>query len=279
MNGASNVLGTLNDLASISKIVKKHGARFLVDAAQLVAHQKIDVQTLDIDYMAFPAHKIYAPFGCGVLLARKGTLNYSSGELEGIKSSGEENAAGIAALGKALVLLKRVGMELLQEEEKNLTKYALEKLSGVPGIKIHGINDPDSPLMERRIGVISFDLKNKFPNKIAGILSDRGGVGVRYGCHCAHVIVKHVLKVPRGLEQFQRVIQVLFPKMRFPGVMRISIGIGNTREDIDKVVSILKAISGGNEPDSSSTNGSLDKKAFQTQKKDFIKKRIENIYA
>ena len=82
MSGASNVLGVCNNLAEISRIVHRYGARLLVDAAQLVAHRKVDMEGCGIDYLAFSAHKVYAPFGCGVLVVKKGLLNFSSAELE-----------------------------------------------------------------------------------------------------------------------------------------------------------------------------------------------------
>jgi selenocysteine lyase/cysteine desulfurase len=76
VSGASNVLGVFNDLAEISRIAHRYGARLLVDAAQLVAHRRIEMDKCDIDYLAFSAHKAYAPFGCGVLVAGKGLLHF-----------------------------------------------------------------------------------------------------------------------------------------------------------------------------------------------------------
>ena len=125
MSGASNVLGVFNDLAEIGRIVHRYGARLLVDAAQLVAHRKVAMESSGIDYLAFSAHKAYAPFGTGVLVARKGLLSFSPAEMERIRSSGEENVGGIAALGKALVLLQRIGLDVIQEEEQALTARAL----------------------------------------------------------------------------------------------------------------------------------------------------------
>jgi len=94
VSGASNVLGIFNNLAEICQIVHRYGARLLVDGAQLVAHRKIAVEECGIDYLAFSAHKVYAPFGCGVLVVKKGLLTFNSAELELIRSSGEENAGG-----------------------------------------------------------------------------------------------------------------------------------------------------------------------------------------
>ncbi len=183
VSGASNVLGVFNDLAEISRIVHRYGARLLVDAAQLVAHRKVEMEECGIDYLAFSAHKVYAPFGSGVLVVRKGLLNFSPAELELIQSSGEENVGGIAALGKALVLLQRIGLDVIQEEEQALTGRALRGLAQIPGLKIYGIQDPDSPRFAQKGGVIVFGLKDIMPNRVAKELAEQGGIGVRYGCH------------------------------------------------------------------------------------------------
>ncbi|MFP4060974.1 MAG: aminotransferase class V-fold PLP-dependent enzyme [Bacteroidales bacterium] len=93
ISGASNVLGTCNDIAGISKLTREYGARLLVDAAQLAPHRTMDVKALGIDYLALSGHKLYAPFGCGLLVARKKYLNFDHEELATIRSSGEENVA------------------------------------------------------------------------------------------------------------------------------------------------------------------------------------------
>jgi selenocysteine lyase/cysteine desulfurase len=125
VSSASNVLGVFNNLEEISRITHQYGARLLVDAAQMVAHRKIEIEKYRIDYLAFSAHKVYAPFGTGVLVVRKGLLNFNPAELDLIQSSGEENVVGIAALGKALLLLQRIGLDLIREEEQALTRRAL----------------------------------------------------------------------------------------------------------------------------------------------------------
>jgi selenocysteine lyase/cysteine desulfurase len=242
VSGASNVLGICNNLEEISRIVHQYGARLLVDAAQLAAHRKIVMEECGIDYLAFSAHKVYAPFGCGVLVVRKGLLNFNPAELELIQSSGEENVGGIAALGKALVLLQRVGMDLIREDEQALTKRALSGLATVPGLRIYGIKYPESPRFSQKIGVIVFDLKNKMPSRVAQQLALQSGIGVRSGCHCAHIIIKRLLHISPFLERFQRLIQILFPKFRFLGLVRVSIGIENSEEDIDTLIRVLGEI-------------------------------------
>ena len=142
-----------NDLAAIARIVHRYGARLLVDGAQLVAHRKVDMDACGIDALAFSAHKVYAPFGSGALLVRKGLLSFGPVELERIQASGEENVGGIAALGKALVLLQRIGLDVIQEEEQALTRRALRGMAQVPGLTIYGIKDPDS--RASRTGAVS----------------------------------------------------------------------------------------------------------------------------
>ena len=239
VSGASNVLGVCNDLAEIGRIVHRYGARLLVDAAQLVAHRRVEMEGSGIDYLAFSAHKVYAPFGSGALVVRKGLLNFSPAELEMIRTSGEENVGGIAALGKALVLLQRIGLDVIQAEEQALTAQALTGLAQIPGLKIHGIKDPDSPRFASKGGVIAFDVGNILASRVARELAEQGGIGVRSGCHCAHMLVKRLVNISPFLERFQGVLLTLFPRLSLPGLARVSLGIENSAEDIGKLLQVL----------------------------------------
>jgi selenocysteine lyase/cysteine desulfurase len=269
VSGASNVLGSINNIEVISRIVHKYGARLLVDAAQLIAHRKIEMDKCGIDYLAFSAHKVYAPFGTGVLLARKDLLNFNAVEMEQIKSSGEENAGGIAALGKSLLLIGRIGFEVIREEEQEMTKRMLEGLSQIKGLKIYGVQDSLSQGMAQKGGVIAFTLKGFMSNRVANEFAIRGGIGVRYGCHCAHNLVKHILGVPPGLQRFQRIIASLFPGLRFPGVVRVSLGIENTEEDVDIFIRVLGKIATEN----------LKQKEAESQINDFVKAASLKVYS
>ncbi len=251
VTGASNVLGVFNNLAGISTIAHKYGARVLVDGAQMVAHRTVDMAKLDLDYFAFSAHKAYAPFGTGVLAVRKGIINLSSPEFMLIRSSGDENTGGIAALGTILGLLKRIGLDLVQEEEQALTRYALEGLSRIKGIRIYGIKDPGSPSFTNKGGVIAFVLGNRLSHNVARELAERGAIGVRSGCHCAHILVKHLVGVGPSLENFQKFMARVIPAMSFPGIVRISLGIENTREEIDTFLDVLGSMAAGKQPHAS----------------------------
>jgi selenocysteine lyase/cysteine desulfurase len=273
MCGASNVLGVVNDMAAISRIVHQYGARMLVDGAQLVAHRKVDMKEWGIDYLAFSAHKLYAPFGTGVLLAEKGMLDFSSAEMDLIRSSGEENAGGIAALGKAIVLLRRIGMDLIIKDEQALTAHTLRGLAQIPGLTIYGIRDPNSLRFAQKVGVIPFTLKGMLSTRVARELAEQGGIGIRCGCHCAHILVKHLVGVPPSLEWIQRVIAILFPRLSFPGLARVSIGIGNSESDIDILVQTLGRIVW-----KSSDSAIRSKKDMRREIDDFAKAVAARVY-
>jgi len=270
VSGASNVLGSFNSLVEITRIAHNYGARLLVDAAQLVAHQKLEIEQSGIDYLTFSAHKVYAPFGTGVLIARKGLLNFETGNLEKIKVSGEENSIGIAALGKAFVIMQRIGLDLIRAEEQALTTYALRGLAQIKSLTVYGIDDPSSPRLAHKGGVIVFTMKGLMSDKVAKELSLGGGIGVRYGCHCAHILVKHILGVSPSLERFQKIIARLFPGLRFPGVTRVSFGIENTHEDIDTLIHVVNKIANKTKV--------LKKKEIERQINDFANNAAMRVY-
>ena len=287
VSGASNVLGTFNKLEEISSIVHRYGARMLVDAAQVIAHRKVDIQAGGFDYLAFSAHKVYAPFGTGVLVVRKGLPGFNASETELLRSSGEENAAGIAALGKALILLHRIGMDLVREEEQALTRHALLGLAQIPGLTIYGMRDPGSASFTQKGGVILFNLKGVIATRLAKELALRGGIGVRSGCHCAHLIIKHLLHFTPTLANFQRLIVTVFPKVTLPGLLRISLGIENSIEEVDTLVRVLGNIAG--KPGRSSAvsdSNSAEKGTFpfskakvKQQMNDFVKAATLRVYS
>ncbi len=274
ISGASNVLGTCNDLKSISNIVHKYKAKLLVDGAQLVAHKDAEVEKCEIDYFVFSAHKIYAPFGCGVLAVRKGLINFSSQEKENILLSGEENTAGIAALGKMLSLLDGIGFSLIEKEERALAARLLSEMDKMPRIRIVGIRAYDEESLAKRVAVIPFYMRDKVSFRIGKELAFYKGIGVRVGCHCAHILVKYVLNVGPGLEKFQRVLQTIIPTISFPGVVRVSVGIENTEKEVEELLKGLKMLqirSKGEKPDFSG-------KAFKKMMSDFTNDCVIKVF-
>lgn len=283
--GASNVLGTCNDLPAAGQIVKQYGARFMVDAAQLAAHRKMDMQAMNADFLAFSGHKMYAPFGAGLLVARKGMLHFEQEEMDRIKTSGEENAGGIAALGRAMMILQRIGFDLIEEHERKLTAKVLSALSDLPGIIIYGSTDTQSFKFNQKTGVIAFDIKNRMAGSIAGKLANHGGIGIRFGCHCAHLIVKHVLNFTSTQESIQRFVLRLAPFIKLQGMSRVSFGLQNTDQDLDKLIAVLSRIvlkSQHDEvPDSRNETNSDQKqttKVVKQQIKELIAERERLVY-
>ncbi|MFW9877851.1 MAG: aminotransferase class V-fold PLP-dependent enzyme [Candidatus Thorarchaeota archaeon] len=245
ISGVSNVLGTRNDLQSISQIVHKYGAKLLVDGAQLVAHHKTDIKNNEIDYFAFSGHKIYAPFGSGALIVKKGLLTFDKTELDRIKSSGEENVVGIATLGKAILLLEKIGIDVIENYERDLTRFALNRLNEIKEIEIFGVKSANSMKFSKRGAIISFNLKNVPHNLAAKELAEYGGIGIRNGCFCAHMLIQQILKVQQIRILGARMTSIVIPKktgMCLPGTLRVSFGIENDKADIEILLNIIKKI-------------------------------------
>lgn len=285
LSAASNVIGTVNDIAAVSSVAHEYNAQLLVDGAQLVAHRKVNISSAGIDYFVFSGHKIYAPFGCGVLAARKGLI--LNGETEGAETRklGEENTAGIASLGKALQLLKRVGMGVIEQEERIVTKRALEGLGNISGLTLYGIQGGNASEQDKRVGVIAFNSKDLISFRVGKELAAYGGVGVRVGCHCAHIMVKHLLNVGPGLEKFQRTLQILVPSVSFPGVVRISFGIPNTIEHAEVLLNTLREMLDRKRktgiPEAGKDNNmsrEKEKRLFKEQMNEFIAVRTQMVY-
>jgi selenocysteine lyase/cysteine desulfurase len=285
LSGASNVLGTCNDLHAAGELVKKHGARLLVDAAQLAAHREIDMQAMNADFLVLSGHKMYAPFGTGVLVARKGMLHFEQEEMDRIKASGEENAGGIAALGSVMLILQRIGFRLIEEEERTLTAKVMNLMSSLPDVSIYGISDTDSPRFRQKTGVIAFDVKNRMAGRIAGNLAYQGGIGIRFGCHCAHLIVKHVLNFTPTQERIQRFVLRLLPFITLQGMSRVSFGLHNTEQDADRLIVVLRRIILKSQHDGVSVSRNEKKsgqkqttKVVKQQMKEFIAEREQLVY-
>ena len=243
--GASNVMGTYNDLAAISRIVHHYHSRLLVDAAQLAAHRPIRMQEDGIDFLAFSAHKAYAPFGTGAIICRKGLLLLDATERAEIVASGEENVAGIAALGKALELLERIGMDAIMAEEKRFTCLALAGLAGVRGVRVYGVANECSDRFPLKGGVICFEVKGVPHNLCAQLLAEHGGIGVRNGCFCVNMYVKGLLGISRAKNTFAHVGLTLAPRVMnrlMVGLVRVSFGLANDEVEVVRLVSTLARV-------------------------------------
>jgi cysteine desulfurase/selenocysteine lyase len=263
MTGASNVTGYINDVYEVAEIAHNYGARVMIDAAQLAPHRKIDIKPpghpQHLDFVAISAHKMYAPYGLGVLIADKDMFQDGEPDVVGggtvmlvsedsaywtdapeKEEAGTPNVAGAIALAKALNIIDEIGMEHIAQHETVLTAYALEQLRSIPGITIYGSVDENDAA--NRLGVISFNLKDKHHGLVSAILNYEGGIGVRDGCFCAHPYVKSLLGV--SVEEARVLEEQILSKnrSRIPGAVRMSFGMYNTKEEIDRMIELLGLI-------------------------------------
>jgi hypothetical protein len=176
---------------------------------------------------------------------RRGLLRWSPGELTRARTSGEENIVGIAALGKALTLLERIGMPLVETEEQELTSKLVAGLAALPGIELFGVRDPADPRFKDRTGVVAFSARQVPHNLVGQELAERGGIGVRSGCFCAHLLIKellHITPLRARAADLGLLVAPSFTAPLLPGLVRVSLGLENGPKDIARLLSTLKRI-------------------------------------
>lgn len=229
----SNVLGTINPVKEMIATAHAHGVPVLIDGAQSIPHMPIDVQDLDADFYVFSGHKVYGPTGIGVLYGKEVWLDklppYQGGgemiknvsfehttfnELPFKFEAGTPDYIGSTALAKALDYVSAIGMDKIAAYEHELTVYAMNRLKEIPGMRIFGE-------AEHKGGVISF-LVGNIHHFDMGTLLDRLGIAVRTGHHCA---------------------EPLMHRMGIEGTVRASLGLYNTKEEIDALVAGIERVS------------------------------------
>ena len=229
----SNVLGTINPVKEMIATAHAHGVPVLIDGAQSIPHMPIDVQDLDADFYVFSGHKVYGPTGIGVLYGKETWLDklppYQGGgemiknvsfehttfnELPFKFEAGTPDYIGSTALAKALDYVSAIGMDKIAAYEHELTVYAMNRLKEIPGMRIFGE-------AEHKGGVISF-LVGNIHHFDMGTLLDRLGIAVRTGHHCA---------------------EPLMHRMGIEGTVRASLGLYNTKEEIDALAAGIERVS------------------------------------
>ena len=229
----SNVLGTINPVKEMIATAHAHGVPVLIDGAQSIPHMPIDVQDLDADFYVFSGHKVYGPTGIGVLYGKETWLDklppYQGGgemiknvsfehttfnELPFKFEAGTPDYIGSTALAKALDYVSAIGMDKIAAYEHELTVYAMNRLKEIPGMRIFGE-------AEHKGGVISF-LVGNIHHFDMGTLLDRLGIAVRTGHHCAEPLMRRM-----GIE----------------GTVRASLGLYNTKEEIDALAAGIERVS------------------------------------
>jgi selenocysteine lyase/cysteine desulfurase len=257
VTGASNVTGYVNPIHKIAELAHRYQAKILVDGAQLVPHNAVNMKPKNplqhIDYLVFSAHKMYAPFGIGVLIGPLETFKQGISELVGggtaetvthdwvvwdnpphKEEAGTPNVMGIVALVAAIKTLTAIGMRNIDNYEKELTNYANLKLKSIPGITLYS----HTALGEPRIGVIPFNIKGIAHEQVATILSNEAGIAVRTGCFCTQPYIQQLLSIsPQQMEFYKNSVDA--PR---PGVVRLSFGLYNDFSEINTLTHLLERI-------------------------------------
>ncbi len=230
VNHISNALGTINPIKYMIDKAHKVGAAILIDGAQAVSHLKPDVQELDCDFYVFSGHKMFGPTGTGILYGKEAWLKklppYQGGgemikevtfekttyaDLPHKFEAGTPNIAGGIVLGTAVDYINSIGIENIQEQEKELLAYGTQRLLEIEGLKIFGT-------ATTKTSVISFNIEGIHPYDI-GTIIDKLGIAVRTGHHCAQPVMNF---------------------FNIPGTIRASFAFYNTKEEIDLMVEAVK---------------------------------------
>lgn len=238
----SNVLGTINPVEEIIKMAHAHHIPVLVDGAQSAPHMKIDVQAMDCDFYAFSGHKMYGPTGIGVLYGKEEWLEklppYQGGgemidkvtwerttfeRLPFKFEAGTPDYIATHGLAKAIEYIESIGFDAIQQHEQELTRYAMEQLQAIEGMKIYGpqLSTVNCQLSIQKDAVVSFNVGD-IHHLDLGTLLDRLGIAVRTGHHCA---------------------QPLMDRLGIQGTVRASFALYNTKEEIDTLVAGIQRVS------------------------------------
>jgi cysteine desulfurase/selenocysteine lyase len=227
----SNVSGTVMPVETITRLAHQHGALVLVDGCQAIPRMPVDVRAIGCDFYAFSGHKVYGPSGIGVLYGRFDALDAippwetGGGMITSVEyahtefqepphrfEAGTPDIAGAVGLGKALGFVESLGRAAIREHETELTGYAVDVLSRIPGLQLVKGG-------QRQMSVLSFNLDGVHPHDVGTVL-DQHNVAVRVGHHCA---------------------QPLMDKLGVPGTVRASFGVYNDRADIDRLAAAIEA--------------------------------------
>ncbi|WP_432115869.1 aminotransferase class V-fold PLP-dependent enzyme [Streptomyces sp. S1] len=261
VTGASNVTGELWPVKELAAAAHAHGARIVLDAAQLAPHHPVSVTDLDVDWVAFSGHKLYAPFGSGVLAGRADWLQDSQPYLAGGGASrkvarradggvdvewhttaarheaGSPNVIGVYSIASACKALTEAGFDALVARENHLIATVRAGLAEVPEVRVLSLFGDDAP----RVGVISFVVEGWNSSHFAAALSAEYGIGVRDGLFCAHPLVRTLLgSDPQDPGECGA--PEAAPGERSLNAIRVSFGAGTPDEHVERFVGAVKEL-------------------------------------
>ncbi|MDK1475538.1 aminotransferase class V-fold PLP-dependent enzyme [Streptomyces sp. 549] len=258
VTGASNVTGELWPVAELTAAAHRHGARLVLDAAQLAPHHRVDLAAIDADWVALSGHKLYAPFGSGVLAGRADWLREAEPYLAGGGASrrvardgdgrldvewhttaarheaGSPNVIGAYALAAACRALTEAGFERLVAREQRLLERLLTGLAEVPGVRVLSLFGDGAP----RVGVVSFVVDGWNSSHLAAALSAEYAIGVRDGLFCAHPLLRAVLGAAES-EAGACGAPEAEPGERSLNAVRVSFGAGTPAEHVDRFLAAV----------------------------------------
>ncbi|GAB7049701.1 aminotransferase class V-fold PLP-dependent enzyme [Catenuloplanes indicus] len=247
VTGASNVTGEVWPVAELARIAHRHGARIALDAAQLAPHLPVDITELDVDYVAISGHKLYAPFGAGVLAGRGDWLDAAGPYLRGggatarvgtgthdvvwntgpaRHEAGTPNLLGAVALAAVCAALQVADRDALRRDEERLVARLRAGLASIPGVVELRTFGADA----ERVGIVSFAVAGRDSSDVAAELGREHNIGVRDGLFCAHPLAKRLLSEASARSG------LTLP----PTALRVSVGLGSTEADVDALIDALR---------------------------------------
>jgi selenocysteine lyase/cysteine desulfurase len=262
--GASNVTGFVSPLNEVATLAHRYGARISVDAAQLAPHHRIDVRRKDdpghLDFVSFSGHKMYAPYGAGVLVAPRdfftGAPEVMGGgaisivtwddtfwaDLPDREEAGSPNVIGAVAIGVAIETLLELGFDEMLEHEARLGGRMLSGLSRIPGVGVLGGLEPSR---SGRLALASFVVEGLDHGLVAAALSHEWGIAVRHGCFCAHPYMIHLLHMTK--DEVGAIVDGVTTGRRkaLPGAVRASLAPYNTETEVDRFLEAVAQIARG----------------------------------
>lgn len=250
VTAASNVTGYVNDVHYIAKLTHKHGAKIIVDGAQITAHRKFNMigktPEESIDFFVFSAHKMYSPFGGGAVVGLAEVLNehipefYGGGMVGAVcdnslkylnapdsYEAGSPNYPGVVGMLKAIEVLQCIGFNYIEDHEQNLLKRTIKGLKKCPEVILYGDNEQ----INDRVGIIVFNVLGMKPEEVADYLAGQYAIAVRHAAFCAHPYVRRLTKNNESIECSP-------PE----GMVRISFGIYNDEKDVDRFLDAAKSM-------------------------------------
>jgi selenocysteine lyase/cysteine desulfurase len=263
--GASNITGFVSPIHEIAELAHSHGAKISVDAAQLAPHHRIDVRPSGdpkhLDFISFSGHKMYAPYGAGVLVGPRdffvglpevmggGAISMVTWEdtywadLPDREEAGSPNVVGAVALGVAIETLLELGFDNMLKHERALGTRVLEGLSGIPGVGVLGSTEQCN---RGRLALASFVVEGTDHGLAAAALSHEWGIAVRHGCFCAHPYMIHLLHMSKA-EVGAVVDDVTTGRRRkaMPGAVRASLAPYNTENEVDRFLEAVNDLAHG----------------------------------